>query len=61
MMDDISMTGSDKRWWDYRELFNSREVRYRTLLVLCMGFFGQVSDTYTILGFIPSGDPSSLR
>ncbi|KAF2456770.1 general substrate transporter [Lineolata rhizophorae] len=41
MVEDISLTGSDKRWWDYRELINSREVRYRTFLVVCMAFFGQ--------------------
>ena len=39
MMEDISTTGSDKRWWDYRELFNSSEVRYRTMLVIAMGKF----------------------
>lgn len=37
MLDDISKTGSDKRWWDYRELFNTRETRYRSMLVLFMG------------------------
>lgn len=37
MMDEISKTGSDKRWWDYRELFNSPEVRYRTFLVFLVG------------------------
>ncbi len=37
MMDDISITGSDKRWWDYRDLFNSKEVRYRSMLVIAMG------------------------
>ena len=41
MLEDISLTGSDKRWWDYRELVNSPEVRYRSMLVLAMGFFGQ--------------------
>ncbi|KAI9933774.1 hypothetical protein ASPWEDRAFT_35684 [Aspergillus wentii DTO 134E9] len=41
MVDDISTTGSDKRWWDYRELFNTRETRYRSMLVLFMAFFGQ--------------------
>ena len=25
MAEEISTTGSDKRWWDYRELFNSKE------------------------------------
>lgn len=43
MLEDISTTGSDKRWWDYRELFNSPEVRYRSFLVLWIGFFGQWS------------------
>lgn len=37
MVEDISNTGSDKRWWDYRELFNSRETRYRSMLVIFMG------------------------
>lgn len=37
MIQDISQTGSDKRWWDYRELFNTREVRYRSMLVIIMG------------------------
>lgn len=37
MMDEISKSGSDKRWWDYRELFNTPEVRYRTFLVFCVG------------------------
>lgn len=46
MMEDISKTGSDKRWWDYRELFNSREARYRSMLVIAMAFFGQVGSFY---------------
>lgn len=37
MCEAISRTGSDKRWWDYRELVNSREVRYRSMLVLFLG------------------------
>lgn len=37
MVEDISNVGADKRWWDYRELFNSREVRYRSMLVMFMG------------------------
>jgi MFS family permease len=36
MAADISLTGSDKRWWDYSELFNSSAVRYRTMLVVTM-------------------------
>lgn len=41
MLADISPNGADKRWWDYRELVNTPEVRYRSLLVLAMAFFGQ--------------------
>lgn len=37
MMEDISITGSDKRWWDYSELVNSKEARYRSMLVVAMG------------------------
>lgn len=32
-----------KRWYDYRELFNSRATRHRSFLVLCVGFFGQLN------------------
>lgn len=39
MLDDISNVGSDKRWWDYSELVNSKETRYRTMLVFFMGIF----------------------
>ncbi|EOD52415.1 putative mfs lactose protein [Neofusicoccum parvum] len=41
MVEDISITGADKRWWDYRELFNTREVRYRTFTVVTFAFFSQ--------------------
>ncbi|KAI8985678.1 general substrate transporter [Trametes punicea] len=41
MREVISANGSDKRWWDFRELFNSRSARYRTFLISCIAFFGQ--------------------
>ncbi|MCJ1367520.1 hypothetical protein MMC16_006653 [Acarospora aff. strigata] len=53
MMDDISITGSDKRWWDYRELVNSKEVRYRSMLVVAMGFFGQWSGNGPVSYYYP--------
>lgn len=31
-----------QRWYDYRELFNTRAARHRSFLVLCIGFFGQI-------------------
>ncbi|PPQ71097.1 hypothetical protein CVT24_009848 [Panaeolus cyanescens] len=41
--DSVKLDASDKRWWDYRELFNTRNARYRTMMMLMMGFFGQWS------------------
>ncbi|KAJ9603792.1 hypothetical protein H2200_011978 [Cladophialophora chaetospira] len=42
MRDCVNTSGSDKRWYDYRELFNSSGARHRMFLVLCVGFFGQI-------------------
>jgi hypothetical protein len=42
MLDVISMDGSDKRFWDFRELFHTRVSRYRTFLVTCIAFFGEL-------------------
>lgn len=36
----IKLDASDKRWWDYSELFNSSNARYRTFMMLLMGLFG---------------------
>ncbi|KAH9921710.1 general substrate transporter [Epithele typhae] len=41
MLEVISAEGSDRRWWDFRRLFDSRSARYRTFLISCMAFFGQ--------------------
>jgi sugar porter (SP) family MFS transporter len=54
MVEDISVTGSDKRWWDFRDLFNSREQRYRTMLVVSMGFFGQWSGNGPVSYYYPT-------
>lgn len=39
----IALDGADKRWWDYSELFNTPSARWRSLMVLLMGVFGQFS------------------
>jgi len=39
----IKIDGSDKRWWDYRELFDTANARSRSLIVIMMGCFGQFS------------------
>ncbi|KAF2856754.1 MFS lactose permease-like protein [Plenodomus tracheiphilus IPT5] len=54
MVEDISTTGSDKRWWDYSELFNTREARYRTMLILAMAFFGQWSGNGPVSYYYPT-------
>jgi sugar porter (SP) family MFS transporter len=54
MVEDISVTGSDKRWWDYSELFNTREARYRTMLVFSMAFFGQWAGNGPVSYFYPT-------
>jgi MFS family permease len=41
MLQEISSTGADKRWWDFRKLFNTREARYRTMLTVAIAIFGQ--------------------
>lgn len=42
MIEEIATEGSDKRWWDYRDLFNSRNAWWRMVCVIGMAFFGQV-------------------
>ena len=37
----LELEGSDKRWWDYRALFNSRASRYRLFCNVMVSIFGQ--------------------
>ncbi|KAI4520376.1 general substrate transporter [Schizophyllum commune] len=41
--DAIKQDASDKRWYDYSELVNTPNARYRTFMMLLMAFFGQWS------------------
>ncbi|EGY22161.1 hypothetical protein VD0002_g5171 [Verticillium dahliae] len=43
MMAQISTEASDKRWWDYRELYNTHSARRRLICVLGMAIMGQAS------------------
>ncbi|KAF9477693.1 general substrate transporter [Pholiota conissans] len=43
MKESIIQDGSDKRAWDYSEIFKTRNARYRIMLALIMGVFGQFS------------------
>lgn len=39
----IAIDGSDKRWWDYRPLFNTHNARWRITQVIIMSVAGQYS------------------
>jgi sugar porter (SP) family MFS transporter len=39
----ISVNGSDKRWWDFSDLLRTKNARWRFLMVILMGVFGQFS------------------
>ncbi|TDL21325.1 general substrate transporter [Rickenella mellea] len=39
----IAVDGADKRWYDYSELFKTKNARWRSLMVVLMGVFGQFS------------------
>jgi MFS family permease len=43
MTQQISTTGSDKRGWDYTELWNTHSARRRLICVIGMACFGQLS------------------
>lgn len=43
MIEEIGTEGSDKTWWDYRALLNSKSSMWRMACVAGMAFAGQVS------------------
>ncbi|KAJ0348182.1 hypothetical protein KNSL1_005768 [Colletotrichum chrysophilum] len=43
MAQQIRTDASDKKWWDYSELWNTHSARRRLICVLGMAVFGQVS------------------
>ncbi|KAH8879492.1 sugar transporter-like protein [Thozetella sp. PMI_491] len=43
MMNQISSEASDKKWWDYHELWNTHAARRRLICVIGMACFGQIS------------------
>ena len=49
----ISTEGSDKKWWDYRELWKPRAHRRRLICVLTMAAFGQWSGNSVISYYLP--------
>lgn len=49
----ISTEGSDKKWWDYRELAATRAQRRRLICVLTMAVFGQWSGNSVTSYYLP--------
>ncbi|KAJ3038746.1 hypothetical protein HK097_003037 [Rhizophlyctis rosea] len=43
MVETIKTDASDKRFWDYSEMFRARNGRWRFLMVFFIAFFGQMS------------------
>lgn len=41
--ENIALDASDKRWWDYRALFATKNARWRFLMVMMISVFGQFS------------------
>jgi hypothetical protein len=39
----IETAGTDKQWWNYKDLFSTKSNRHRMFLVMCVGFFGQLN------------------
>jgi sugar porter (SP) family MFS transporter len=53
MTSQIPKEGSDKRWWDYRDLFNTRAARRRMICVVGMAWFGQYSGNALVSYYFP--------
>ncbi|KAJ7755968.1 general substrate transporter [Mycena metata] len=49
----LALDGADKHWWDFRPLFRTRADRWRTFMVVIIGFFGQLSGNGLITYFLP--------
>ncbi|KAK9412971.1 putative Major facilitator superfamily (MFS) profile domain-containing protein [Seiridium unicorne] len=53
ILEEMHLYRDDNPWWDFRELFNTRQARYRTFMVVCMAFFGQWSGNNVVSYFMP--------
>ncbi|KAK6531752.1 hypothetical protein TWF694_002923 [Orbilia ellipsospora] len=49
----IALDGSDKKFWDYSEVFNSKSNLWRLLMVFLMAFIGQWSGNAVVTYFMP--------
>lgn len=49
----LNMEGADKRWWDYRALFNTRASRYRLGCNVVFSIFAQWAGNTVLTYFLP--------
>ncbi|ORY68655.1 general substrate transporter [Pseudomassariella vexata] len=54
MVNQISAEASDKKWWDYHELWNTRSARRRLICVLGMAIGGQISGNQVSGSYFPA-------
>lgn len=50
----ISTNGSDKKWWDYSDLFKTRADRWRVLNALIPSVWGQCSGNAVVSYYLPA-------
>jgi MFS family permease len=53
MSSQIAAEASDKKWWDYHELWNTHSARRRLICVLGMACFGQISGNSLSSYYLP--------
>lgn len=53
MAESIELDASDKRWWDYRELYNTKAARYRVFCIWVMGFLASFMGNGVASYFLP--------
>ena len=54
MMSQIGTDDSDKKWWDYHELWNTHSARRRLICVIGMACFGQISGNSLSSYYLPA-------
>lgn len=50
----ISLSGSDKRWWDFSDLYKNKPGRWRFINALVVGIWGQCSGNAVVTYYLPA-------
>lgn len=50
----ISLSGSDKRWWDFSDFYKTKAGRWRFLNALITGIWGQCSGNAVVTYYLPA-------